>query len=92
MCPSGWSSTLPVERPAEKHEFLDLRGLKCPLTALFARRALLRSGPGAPVIVRADDPMARVDIPHMCHQEGFEVLSIRETAGATELILRRPSA
>jgi tRNA 2-thiouridine synthesizing protein A len=82
---------LPVEGPAEEHEFLDLRGLKCPLPALIARRALLRSSPGALVRVRADDPMARVDIPHMCHQEGFELVSIREAEGATEAVLRRLS-
>jgi tRNA 2-thiouridine synthesizing protein A len=82
---------LPIEGPAEEHEFLDLRGLKCPLPALIARRALLRSSPGALVRVRADDPMARVDIPHMCHQEGFEVVTIGETGGATEAVLRRLS-
>jgi tRNA 2-thiouridine synthesizing protein A len=72
-------------------EVLDLRGLKCPLPALFARRALLRSHPGTVMVVRADDPMARIDIPHMCHQEGFEVLSIRELDHAIEAALRRPS-
>lgn len=82
---------MPVEGPADEHEFLDLRGLKCPLPALFARRALLRSSLGAVVRVRADDPMARVDIPYMCHQEGFEVISVGEAGGATEAVLRRPS-
>jgi tRNA 2-thiouridine synthesizing protein A len=82
---------LPVEPPAEGDEFLDLRGLKCPLPVLFARRALLQSRPGAVVVVRADDPMARIDIPHMCHQEGFEVVSIREAGGAIEAALRRRS-
>jgi len=83
---------LPVEGPAEAHEFLDLCGLRCPLPALFARRALLRGGPGVRVMVRADDPMARIDIPHMCHQEGFEVVSLREAGGALEAVLRRPPA
>jgi tRNA 2-thiouridine synthesizing protein A len=82
---------LPVEGPGAEHEFLDLRGLKCPLPALFARRALLRSDPGVLLLVQADDPMARLDIPHMCHQEGFEVVSIREAGGATEAVLRRLS-
>ena len=81
-----------IEAVVEDGEILDLRGLKCPLPALFARRALLRSYPGAVVVVRADDPMARIDIPHMCHQEGFEVLSIRQTDGMVEAALRRPSA
>ena len=49
-------------------EPLDLRGLKCPLPALFARRALARATPGDEIEVTADDPLAAVDIPHMCHQ------------------------
>ena len=81
-----------IEAVVEDGEILDLRGLKCPLPALFARRALLRSYPGAVVVVRADDPMARIDIPHMCRQEGFEVLSIRQMDGTVEAALRRPSA
>jgi tRNA 2-thiouridine synthesizing protein A len=52
---------------------LDLRGLKCPLPALMARRALKRAGPGAAIEVIADDPLAHIDVPHMCRQEGFEV-------------------
>ena len=61
-------------------EPLDLRGLKCPLPALFARRALARAAPGAKIEVVADDPMAAIDIPHMCHQEGHGVAAVtRET-------------
>ena len=55
-------------------EPLDLRGLKCPLPALFARRALARLAPGEEIEVMADDPLAAVDIPHMCHQEGHVVV------------------
>mgnify|MGYP006266125129 CR=1 FL=1 len=51
-------------------ETLDLRGLKCPLPAMMAKRALARLAPGAALIVLADDPLATVDIPHMCHGEG----------------------
>src|SRR6218665_1685798 len=49
---------------------LDLRGLKCPLPALLAKKALDKCAPGAALTVLADDPMAAVDIPHMCHREG----------------------
>lgn len=55
---------------------LDLKGLKCPLPALLARKALARLAPGAPLIVLADDPMALVDIPHMCHREGHALESV----------------
>jgi tRNA 2-thiouridine synthesizing protein A len=51
-------------------EPLDLRGLKCPLPALMTRKALAQMLPGSVLTVYADDPMAAVDIPHMCHVEG----------------------
>ncbi len=70
-------------------EPLDLRGLKCPMPALLARRALARSAPGAEIAVIADDPMAAVDIPHMCHQEGHETVSISRDGDVARFVLRR---
>ncbi len=73
-----------------EREDLDLRGLKCPLPALFARRALARARPGGTIAVLADDPMAAVDIPHMCHCEGFEVMQTERLEQGFRFILRRP--
>jgi tRNA 2-thiouridine synthesizing protein A len=79
-----------VNDPETKVEELDLRGLKCPLPALFARRALLRAPPGTVLDVIADDPLAGVDIPHMCTQESFELLSNRREGESVRFRLRRP--
>jgi tRNA 2-thiouridine synthesizing protein A len=73
-------------------EELDLRGLKCPLPALFAKRALLRAVPGTVMEIIADDPLAAVDIPHMCSQESFEVLTNAREGPIVRLRLLRPSA
>jgi tRNA 2-thiouridine synthesizing protein A len=81
-----------VNDPETKVEELDLRGLKCPLPALFAKRALLKASPGAVLEIVADDPMAAVDIPHMCAQESFEVLSNRREDEVVRLRLRRTTA
>ena len=54
-------------------EIVDLRGLKCPLPALLAKKALIKAAPGAVLTVLADDPLAAVDIPHMCHGEGHNL-------------------
>ena len=70
-------------------EPLDLRGLKCPLPALFARRALARARPGEAIEVTADDPLAAVDIPHMCHQESHAVVSVARDGAVVRLVLRR---
>lgn len=72
-------------------ETLDLRGLKCPMPSLLARRALERAEPGGTVEVITDDPMAPIDVPHMCRQEGFECVAVtRGGAGEDRMILRRP--
>ncbi len=75
---------------AQDHGILDLRGLKCPLPALFARLALARLPSGSSISVLTDDPLAPMDIPHMCHQEGYEFVREEASGGSTTLVLRRP--
>ena len=70
-------------------ESLDLRGLKCPLPALLAKKALARVDAGATLCVLADDPMSVVDIPHMCHGEGHAVESVASRDGYHEFVLRK---
>ncbi len=72
-------------------ETLDLRGLKCPLPAMLTRKALARLSAGAAVLVLADDPLAAVDIPHMCHGEGHAVDSVTSRDGYNEFSLRTKS-
>ncbi len=54
---------------------LDARGLACPLPVLKARKLLARMPPGARLIVEATDPMAAIDIPHLCQQDGHVLLA-----------------
>lgn len=70
---------------------LDLRGLKCPLPALFSRRALARATPGTILEIWTDDPMAPIDVPHMCHGEGYDVVEVIREKGFARLKLRRPA-
>ncbi len=72
-------------------ETLDLRGLKCPLPALFARRALERAAPGTVIDVWVDDPMAPVDVPYMCHAQGYDVLEAAADGSSVRFRLRRPA-
>jgi tRNA 2-thiouridine synthesizing protein A len=69
---------------------IDLRGLKCPLPALMARRALRAALPGSTVRILADDPMAAVDVTHMCHQENYDVMSLARDGDVTRFVLKRP--
>jgi tRNA 2-thiouridine synthesizing protein A len=70
-------------------ELLDLRGLKCPLPAMMARKALAKCAPGAVMTVWADDPMAAVDIPHMCHGEGHAFEGMTSRGSYTEFSIKR---
>jgi tRNA 2-thiouridine synthesizing protein A len=78
-----------VRRVTDDVETIDLRGLKCPLPALFAKRALERAAPGTTILVLADDPLAAIDIPHMCHQEGYEVVNSESADAMSRLRLKR---
>ena len=71
-------------------EVVDLRGLKCPLPALMARRYLARAPGQTVVAVLTDDPMAPIDVPHMCAGEGFEVLEIRRMGDESRMTIRKP--
>jgi tRNA 2-thiouridine synthesizing protein A len=70
-------------------ELLDLRGLKCPLPALFTKKRLGRAQPGETIVVLSDDPLAAVDIPHMCAREGYEHLSTANEGAVNRIAVRR---
>jgi tRNA 2-thiouridine synthesizing protein A len=69
---------------------IDLRGLKCPLPALLAKRALQRAANGSVVEIVCDDPLAALDVPHMCHHENFEIVSLKRDGDRTQMVLRKP--
>ena len=60
----------------------DLRGLKCPLPVLRTRKRLNSLGTGAELVILTNDPLAKIDIPHFCREEGHDLLSL-ETEGDT---------
>jgi tRNA 2-thiouridine synthesizing protein A len=62
-------------------EPLDLRALKCPLPALMTRRQLARLPDGALLTVLTSDPLAVVDIPHLCNEDGHALLESRQADG-----------
>lgn len=51
-------------------EIIDCRGLKCPLPVLKMEKRLSQLAAGASFVVLATDPMAKVDIPLYCRQNG----------------------
>lgn len=53
-------------------EVIDCRGLKCPLPVLKTEKRLSQLSKGARVTVLATDPIANIDIPLFCTQNGHE--------------------
>ena len=77
------------EKPQD--EVVDLRGLKCPLPALMARKALAAARPAALVTVHTTDPLSVVDIPHMCGEEGHAVENMIREDSRIVFHIRRKS-
>ena len=57
---------------------LDLRGLKCPLPALYTRKALAGLAPGDVLFVACTDPLAGIDIPNLLNQTGDTLEATRK--------------
>ncbi len=70
-------------------EEFDLRGLKCPLPALMARRKLAALAPGETIWVLASDPLSVVDVPHMCGEEGHALIEQEQAADHHRFLIRR---
>lgn len=58
---------------AEK--ILNLRGLKCPLPALRARKALGALQAGDMLIAECTDPLTAIDIPNLLRETGDTMVS-----------------
>ena len=54
---------------------INLRGLKCPLPALRARKALTGLKAGDVLIAECTDPLTAIDIPNLLNQTGDELES-----------------
>ena len=60
---------------------IDVRGLKCPLPVLKTAKRISPLAAGARVIVLTTDPMAAIDIPHFCQEQGHRLIARSEQDG-----------
>ena len=54
---------------------LNLRGLKCPLPALRARKALSGLKTGDVLVAEGTDPLTAIDIPNLLREAGDTMVS-----------------
>jgi tRNA 2-thiouridine synthesizing protein A len=69
---------------------VDARGHRCPTPTLRLRRAAQDAPAGARLRLLADDPMAKIDVPHFAAQAGLTVLEAGEADGVLSFLLTRP--
>jgi tRNA 2-thiouridine synthesizing protein A len=69
---------------------VDARGHRCPVPTLRLRRALEDAPSGATVRLLADDPLARIDVPHFAGEAGFTVVDQGEDAGVLTFVVSKP--
>ena len=62
-------------------QFLDARGLYCPVPVLRTRDRFKTLPPSGRLDVLADDPLARLDLRAFCAREGHVYLGEREEPG-----------
>jgi tRNA 2-thiouridine synthesizing protein A len=58
---------------------IDVRGLKCPLPVLKMARRMAPHPSGTRFLVLATDPMAAIDVPHFCSENGHRLLASGRT-------------
>ena len=62
---------------------IDAQGLNCPLPVLRLRQRLAALRQGQVVRLVADDPMAEIDVPHFCAEQGHRLLASEMRGAAT---------
>lgn len=89
---SDASPTSPLDDPEERALHLDLKGLKCPLPVIRSRKRMSALGPGALMLVETTDPLAVIDIPHFCHEDGHRLERQTATERGHSFLIRKGKA
>jgi tRNA 2-thiouridine synthesizing protein A len=69
---------------------VDARGHRCPVPTLRLRRACESAAPGALLRLLADDPLARIDVPHFAAAAGLELVSLEAEGAVIAAVVRMP--
>lgn len=75
---------------AAEEILIDARGHLCPVPTLRLRRALQDAPAGGQVRLLADDPMARIDVPHFAAEVGAQIVERTEAEGGFSFLVAKP--
>lgn len=68
---------------------VDALGLLCPLPVLRARKRLISLKKGQILLLLCDDPVAVVDVPHFCAEQGYELLGQSADGAEMRFFIRK---
>lgn len=68
---------------------LDLSGLKCPLPVLRTQKAMRAMKSGERITIIATDPMAAIDIPHFCNEQGHHLLESQRSDNSMKFTIEK---
>lgn len=71
---------------------VDARGHRCPVPTLRLRKALEQIEAGQRVRLLADDPMAKVDVPHFATETGDKLIEAIEAGGCLSFLVEKRGA
>jgi tRNA 2-thiouridine synthesizing protein A len=73
----------------DPEQTLDLSGLLCPLPVLKAGKRLRSMQAGETLRIIATDPMAEIDLPHYCREQGHDMLDLTRSGDTFIFRIRR---
>lgn len=68
---------------------IDVQGLRCPLPVLKTAKRMSGLPIGARVLVRSTDPLATIDVPHFCAENGHRLVAQRRDGDITEFEIEK---
>lgn len=68
---------------------MNLRGLKCPLPALRARKMLGTMASGDVLVIECTDPLTTIDIPNLLQQTGDTLEGKAQADGVLTFTIRK---
>jgi tRNA 2-thiouridine synthesizing protein A len=70
-------------------EIYDLRGLNCPLPVLKTRKRLQAMTVGDTLTIETTDPLASIDVPAFCAEDGHRLLSSEVVEGGHRFVIEK---
>lgn len=73
-------------------QILDLRGLKCPMPVLKATKFIKSLEAGVQIWLETTDPLAMIDIPAFCNENGHDLLEVEELESYNRFLVKKSAS